>query len=262
MKMLIVDDEPAAIRSLERVIKKVLPDAEVISTDVAEDAIPLVRENEISVAFLDVEMPDLDGLTLAKEVKNISPVTNVVFVTAYSKYAMEAFGQYPSGYLLKPVTAETLKEALTHLRNPLPKYSDGLYARCFGNFEVFFNGEPLKFKRSQSKEVLAYLVDRKGASVSSDELCSILWEDSDMTPEQQRNYFYHVFRDLRKSLEEVGCEDLLIGSRGTYAIVPEKLRCDYYLYEAGEELRTGPFKGEYMSQYSWAEYRIGEIAGI
>ena len=127
-----------------------------------------------------------------------------------------------------------------------------LEVQCFGNFEVYANGEKLTFKRSKTKELFAFLIDRNGASVTSAEICVTLWENGD--EQNKQNYIHQLFRDLRQALEGVGADAVFLRNNYTYSIVPEKIDCDYFSY-----LKTGnpKFRGEYMSQYSWAEETCG-----
>ena len=126
--------------------------------------------------------------------------------------------------------------------------------RCLGSFEVFYDGKPLQFSRSQAKELFAYLVDRRGATATNAECCAVLWEDAADGSDKQRNYFHHIWAALKETLEAAGCGDVLIYSRNAYAVDPEKLRCDCYEAKAANE-PPDAYAGEYMSQYSWAEGR-------
>ena len=117
---------------------------------------------------------------------------------------------------------------------------------------MYVNGEKLAFKRSKTKELLAFLVDRNGAGVTVAEIGVALWEKDE--EQKSHNYIHQLFRDLRQSLETVGVEEIFERNNYFYSINPEKIDCDYYTY-----LKTGkpPFRGEYMSQYSWAEQTCG-----
>ena len=259
MTILVVDDEAAARRDLLRVLTEVAPGANVLQAGNAKDALSVCRETDVDVAMLDIHLPGQDGLSLAAQLKELSPLINIVMVTAYPQYALDALNLYVGGYLLKPVTPDKLREALRNLRNPVSEKEKGLYVRCFGSFEVFFDGEIVRFPRTQSKEVFAYLIDRNGAAATTDELCAVLWEDEQIPPEKQRNYFYHIYRDLKDTLTSLGYGDILTGSRGSYAVIPERIACDYYLAMQRDRDALRNFRGEYMGQYSWAEGRVGLI---
>lgn len=259
MKLLLVDDEVTALRDLERELKKVAPDASVEKADEVEQALSLVKNEEFDVVFLDINMPGMDGLTLAKELKRIRPMINIVMVTAYPQYALDAMKLYVSDYCLKPVRARDLANALSNLRNPIPQEREGLYVKCFGNFEVFYDGKPVRFGRAKAKEMFAYLIDRAGATATNSELRAILWEDDATEEEKQMKYFAQVTYQLRACLEELGISDILIQSRDAYSVAAEKIPCDYYLALKRDPQALSGYQGEYMSQYAWAAFSVGGV---
>lgn len=257
MNILIVDDERTALIDLERALRKVVPDAEISKTDEVDTAAELCREQAFDVVFLDIRMPEKDGLSLARELKQIRPMMNIVMVTAYPQYALDAMKLYVSDYILKPAMTEDLKNALAHLRNPIQQKRSGLYVRCFGNFEVFWNGEAVRFSRAKVKELFAYLIDRKGSTARNAELRAILWKDEVSDDQKQRKYFAQIVYELRQKLEELGCSDIFDQSRDSYALIPEKIPCDYYMAMDRDADAMARYEGEYMSQYEWAVNRLG-----
>lgn len=259
MQILIVDDEPAAIANLRSVLKHVVPDAEVMEAEDADSAVKICKKNKFDVAFVDIEMPGESGLELAKRLWGYQPYLNVIMATAYPQYALEAHRLYVSGYILKPAMEDEVRDALSHLRNPIKEMEEGLYVQCFGSFEVFYGGEIVRFKRKQSKELFAYLIDRRGAEATSGEIQAVLFEDQANAPDKQRDYFHKIWYDLRKTLEEIGCGDVLKHGRNSYCIVPDRIVCDYYQALAKYADCFGNFNGEYMSQYSWAETTLAGL---
>ncbi len=259
MNILVVDDEAAAIRDLVRIINKVEPYCNLMSTDEVDEAVELCKANDFDVAFLDISMPGRNGLTLAQELKDIRPLINIIMVTAYPSYAVDAFKLWASAYILKPAMENDVRSALDNLRNPVVDKSKGIYIQCFGNFEIFNNGEIIKFGRSKSKEMLAYLVDRKGASATNAELRAVLWEDEIMDEDKQRKYFAQIVHDLKNTLDSKGCGNIFAQSRDSYAIVPSQIICDYYLAINKNQRAINQYNGEYMSQYTWAYKEIGVI---
>ena len=254
MKLLIIDDEQTAIRDLSMVLNDIDKTCEIDSASSADQALSLCRSNDYDVIFLDINMPGKSGLTIAKDIKSVSPDANIVMVTAYPQYALDALRLYVSGYILKPAEESEVREALLHLRNPLSSKRSGLFVRCFGDFEVFYDAEPVKFRRSKTKEMFAYLIDRRGSSVTGSQLRVVLWEDDG---DRFSNYFSQLTHDIKNVMEEIGCGDVLAISRNAYAIVPEKIDCDLYRVLKSDHDFMTHYKGEYMSQYSWAEYRTG-----
>ena len=148
MKILLVDDEKLQLIRLTDAVKKVLPkDSEYYAFVNPVEAWKEVSEIGIDIAFLDIEMPQINGIRLAKKLKSVNPLVNVIFVTAYDNYALEAYRLHASGYVTKPVNAEKIKEELDGLRySPELRKKNKLQIKCFGNFEVFADGAPVKFR--------------------------------------------------------------------------------------------------------------------
>ena len=134
-----------------------------------------------------------------------------------------------------------------------------LQVQTFGNFEVFYRDEPVLFTRAKSKELLAYLVDRRGAAVTTAEACSILWEDKEYNFSLQRQ-FQTVVSDLKKSLKKYNCACLIQRRRNSISVNITGLDCDVYRLLNGDETAGLWYRGEYMSNYSWAEVTAGYLA--
>lgn len=244
MDLILVDDERLNLDNLEYVIDRVLPGVHRESFLKASQALAYVQEHHVDIAFLDIQMRGIDGITIAKVIQDHWPNANIIFCTGYSEYALDALDLNCSGYLLKPVTEEKVRKALDHLRYPVEQ-GKRVEFRCFGNFEVYCDGTPINFKYSRSKELLAYLVDRNGTSVSLKELAAVLFED-----DQHRSYMYQIRLDLVNTLEEMGIDDILIQSRGHLGIDRDKVKCDYFDYL---DKKIEPPVQEYMTQYSFSE---------
>ena len=261
MKILIVDDEQMALEDAKDVAEKVQPKAEIFGVNTCSRALEIAEREKPDVALLDIEMPGMNGLELAKRLKEIHDSINIIFVTAYSEYALEAFSVYASGYLMKPLQGEQLKHAFENLRYPVTYKKGILRVQCFGNFEVFYKDEPVAFARNRAKELFAYLVDRKGASVNTAELCSVLWEDS-VKSEKNRHYLRNLVADLKKALHECEADDVFIYKRNQFAIDPGKIECDYYHFLRHDVAAINSYHGEYMKQYSWAEFSIPQFENL
>ncbi len=260
MNIIAVDDEKLALDTLVDSVTKIIPDSTIYGFRDPEQAIKYVREHGCEIAFLDIRMRGMTGLELARKIKEISAEANIIFVTGYSEYTLDAFRLYASDYLLKPATPEAVKQALEHLRNPIkPKNATVIRLQCFGYFEVYANGKPLTFSRTKTKEVLAYLTDKMGATVTMGELTAVLWENGADTPSRQSN-LRNIISDLRHTLSEVGAEDIIIKKRNILAINPERLNCDFYDFLKHIPYAVNSYHGEYMLQYSWAEIRTASLS--
>ena len=248
MKIIAVDDERIALEGLLDVISEAAPDAQLSGFEYPEDALSFVDANDCNIAFLDVEMAEMSGVELAEQLKLRNPDINIIFATGFEEYRKEAYELHASGYLTKPITAEKVKKELSDLRRPIPKRRR-MRVQTFGNFEVYIDGLPMAFKYSKTKELLAYLVDRKGALCTSGELQAVIFEDDG----GHESYMKSLRRDLLETLETVGCGNVIAQQRGKLGVVPDNLDCDYYDWCEGKRMGIS-WHGEYMAQYSWAEY--------
>ena len=120
MRVLLVEDEELQMIRLEKEARKALPsDTEFLMYLKPIDALNDNTLVNIDIAFLDIEMPGMNGIQLAKMLKKVNPRINIIFVTAYDNYALEAYQIHASGYLSKPVKSEKIKEEIAALRNPV-----------------------------------------------------------------------------------------------------------------------------------------------
>ena len=256
MRILAVEDTASGRAELARSIRQAAPGAEVVACANASEA--LAREDVLGfdVAFLDIDLPGMSGVELARRLKALNPRVNVVFATGYGDYMADAFELHSSGYLMKPVTARDVARELENLRFPAwsaPEGREGrLYLQCFGNFEAFADGRPVEFGRAKSKELLAYLVDRRGAVVTLREAEAVIWGEG-TAGRPSGSYLRTLVFDLRRSLAACGHEDALVRRRGSLGIDVTQVTCDYYSFLEGDPLALNAWRGEYMSQYSWAE---------
>ncbi|MBQ9865849.1 MAG: response regulator [Lachnospiraceae bacterium] len=260
MNTITIDDKQLAVNAMIHNMKEIDPDGSHAGLISPIEALSYVRAHHVDVAFLDIEMPDMNGLEMAEALKKIQPDINIVFVTGHAEYALDAHSVFASGYLVKPADVSDVEKVLRNLRHPVQGVSR-LQVRCFGNFEVFIQNRPVIFKRSKCKEIFAYLIDSRGASVTMGELVSILWEDGGNL--SSRNSQLRTFiSDLRKSLNDIGFEDILIREYNSLAVKTDMLDCDFYRFLEHDEKALTEFMGEYMRQYSWAEVRIPELIEI
>ncbi|MCR4628905.1 MAG: response regulator [Bacillota bacterium] len=256
MRCMVVDDERISMEGEMNEVRKAVPDAEIVGFLNAAEALSYAEKYPIDVAFLDIEMDSMNGIGLAERLEEIQPRINIIFATGYDSYTKKALDLHVSGYLLKPISVEDIRNEMAHLRFPVGEVKqDAIRVRTFGNFEVFSGDKPVKFKYNKTKEMFAYLIDRRGAACSNGEIIGILWED-DM-PESKYSYFANCKWDLAETLSAHGAGDALIKTRGRIGIAVDKVDCDFFRFLNGEKDARQKYSGEYMSQFSWAEYTNG-----
>ena len=261
-----MDDEQRSLNILLRAIHEALPEADVHSFDKPADGLADIEGGfRPDIAFLDIEMPGMLGTEAALAIKNLCPDVNVIFVTGYSEYAVDAFRMRASGYLLKPVTADQIRLELDNLRHPIePNPEKKLVVRTFGNFEVYAGGKPVRFSRSKSKEAFAYLVDRGATGATVSEIAGVLWEDGlyDRSRQKQMQVFIH---DMLSALKDVSAADVIVKNGQNLIADVDKLDCDAYRFLEGDITAINAYRGEYMAQYSWAEFtngRLNDFSGL
>ena len=127
--------------------------------------------------------------------------------------------------------------------------------QTFGGFEFFVNGRRIVFKRKKAKELLAYLVVRRGASVSIRDAHSILFEDKPY----DKGYFHVILSELKQIMKEADVEDLLIKSYNSIAVDSDKIDCDYYRFLNGDAHAINSYHGDFLPDYAWAEFSIAHL---
>ena len=244
MNILLVDDEGLALRELADAVSVVLPDAKLHNFSKAREAMDYAETTQFDLAFLDINMRFLDGITMAKLLTERYPSCNIIFCTAYTEYALEALDIYCSAYLLKPISPVKVREALRHLRHPLPREKNRVELRCFGNFDVLCDGKPVAFRYKKTRELLAYLADRNGAEATTGEIMAAIFKDN------KSSYFSNIRLDLLDTFAALGVSDTISAAYGRMRVVREKVDCDYFDYLDG---KGTTFRGEYMTQYPFAK---------
>ena len=243
-----VDDEVLMLGALVAAVEASPDITGVAKFSDCEMALAHISENPADIAFLDINMRGMGGLALAEKIAAVCPDCKIVFCTGYEEYAIPAFKLHASGYLMKPISAEDVQREIDNIKGVREKEKP-LTVKCFGNFEVYYKNEKLMFKRSKSKALFAFLVDRNGAGMTAKQICAVLFPD-DGDDTKNAAYLRQLVLDLKSTLRSAGAEAVLCHETPYYRVDTNLLRCDYISY-----LETGrpEFRGEYMMQYSWAE---------
>ena len=259
MTVICVDDERILMEDTVAMCRELPGIDDVRGFTQSKDALQYLENNHADLALLDIDMADMNGIELAVRIRNISPDTAVIFLTGYSQFAVDAFAVRASGYLLKPVSKEKLAADIDYVfsgRDKTPRTKKAVSIRTFGMFEVYVNGQQVKYHLSKSKEILAYLVDRQGSSVTRMQIAGILWEDRLYDRGLQKQLDVYI-RSLRDTLEEYGILRIIDIRRGTLRVIPEEFDCDVYRFFEGDPDVINSYRGEYMSNYSWASITEG-----
>ena len=160
MKVLIVDDEDLIVQDLSIEVKELFPEASIEVASSAEAVLsPPLNKKQFDVAMLDIDMPGMDGLVLAKKLIERLPSINIIFVTGHGEYALDAHELYCSAFLLKPVGLRKLKKAFENLRKPFLDVAPDFYAKHYqGNAVIGKRIESFRKQRGLSRQEVADLM--------------------------------------------------------------------------------------------------------
>ncbi len=249
MKKVILIDDMKSARVVLQILLSEYPELEVIgSFGDPEEALEFLDEQEVDLAFIDIEMPVVNGLDLAKHIcDKMSTPPIFAFATAFPSYSLQAWSTDAIGYLTKPYQPQELDKIVSRFLQLSPDV-EKVKIKCFPTFQVELGDKSIGFNHEKAKEIFAYLVFHQGAWVRVSELCAEVLEDLD--GERAKDSFRSYFSRLKKTLTQYGIADVLEHQYGQYRVHPEKLDCDYYRYLEGE---TRLFLGEFLKSYPWAE---------
>ena len=257
MRVMYVDDEQPALDNFRLTVAPFLEiDSLVLFRD-GESALNWTRENAVDVAFLDMEMPGIHGLGLALKLREITPNIRVIFVTAYSQYAMEAWGVDATGYVLKPYTASDIhKELEKCVYKPLP--SQRIVIQTIPTLAVTVDGTALHLARAKTRELFAMLVDRGDRGITTGEGIAYLWPDRPNDANTQ-SLFRMTYKRLADALESAGIGYIIASQENRRFIKVDQVDCDLYRILSGDRQAARKYDGQYMQEYSWAEERNGQL---
>ena len=252
MNAICVDDEAQFLRHVVDSCRKIRLLKSVRGFTRPGEALDWVQKNPADLAILDINMPDMTGLELARRLREMNPGMAIIFLTAFSQYALDAYEVHPTSYLLKPVDQGRLTREIEYaLFGREARKPPHIAVQTFGHFEILVDGQTLAFRRSKSKELLAYLVDRRGAGVTRQDAFAALWEDRVYDASMQKQMDV-IIRSLRDTLKSSGIGELFELKNRNLRILPELVDCDLYRFLAGDQEAVNAYFGEYMSQYTWA----------
>ncbi|MCR5741391.1 MAG: response regulator [Gammaproteobacteria bacterium] len=264
MKALVADDELLALYNINSIVSKNEHIESVEQFSNSSQALEYVKNNDVDIAFLDIEMGVVSGIDVAKAIRARNFNTYIVFTSGYD-YAITAFEIKANGYVLKPYDSSKIDyeiecafdrlsvlngQSLTPIGSKIDK-NKRIRFKTMPSFDMFVDGKIVPITSAKSKEFLALLVDRKGSSMTLDYIVSVLWEDKDDST--GKAYFRVILQRLNNVLRSLDIEDLIIHSKNQYSLNTELCTCDYYDILKGDRQTMEQFVGEYMNEYSWAE---------
>ena len=275
IRAILMDDEPLALLNMERKLNE-FDSIEVVNT--FSNATELLNERhslDCQVAFLDVEMPGMNGLEIAKLLQTWNTNIHIVFVTAYRDYAVQAFDLQSIDYLLKPISKARLAKTIDriteriqletrHLPTTHPT-ALSLKVHCFGEFTVYHHNKVVHWRTVKTKELFAFLFSNLNMQVHRDTILNTIWAETEY--QKARVQLHTTISYLRTTLNSLGYANALTYANESYILQLEDLQCDVFELEQllqnikvhGElniekaESFTQDYRGNYMENmdYPW-----------
>lgn len=258
MRIIYIDDERPALDNFRWTVSNFKEIRSLELFQDPEEALDYLANQSVDVAFLDMQMPSVHGLDLAERVKEVDPNVRVVFVTAHSEYAFQAWAVDAVGYVLKPYSAEDIQKQLSKAARFRPAPRCRVEISTIPSFFVSVDGVPLHLGRSKARELFALLVDRGERGITTGEGIAFLWPERPNDSNTQ-TLFRMTYKRLVDALEKAGASHIIASSENHRFIKKDQVDCDLYRILDGDQKTAEQYDGQYLQEYSWAESRNGQL---
>lgn len=271
IRTILVDDESLALIYLEQLLKE-FANIQIVAafTDPIE-AVQSVSELNPELIFLDIDMPGMHGMQAADQIQQQLPDCEIVFVTAYNQYALEAFEISALDYVLKPIQKNRLKKTIDRLQRrrtqtlpPQDEQSSESVIRCLHMLQFEKTGEKaqsLRWRTSKSEELFSYLLHHRKGFVSKEALSDILWPDVDS--KKAMTSLYTTIYLIRKTLSEAAIPVTIsnVGGHSGYALELDHYKIDVDIWEEALQ-KLEPIDGDNVLEHQkWLDYYNGDYFG-
>lgn len=219
MRIVLVDDEYLSLKRLKTLLEEShVPGIEIVGeyTDSLK-VIEEIQNLQPSVVFLDIVMPDMDGLALGEKIQELLPDVEIVFTTGFDQYALDAFNLHAVDYLLKPIQITRLEKTLDRLEQINNKHKkrvvNSTIISLFGGLQVISpdgHTQILKWRTSKAKELFAYLLNHRDEIIYRDTILELFWPESDR--DKAAKQLYTAVYTIRQTLKNYGLDGVQISS--------------------------------------------------
>ncbi len=287
MKAVLIDDEEPALAYLERLLRA---DGRVEIVGMytsAEEGLLCLAENQVDIVFLDIGMPQMNGLEAAEHFQRVGNGVRIVYITAYSEHALKAFELNALDYLLKPIDRARIGKTLDRIeeyvklaaaRRSDADRSDGRLVRCFKQLEIVSESagssrEHLRWRTKKAQELFAYLIHIGDSRVSKERLIETLWPEVDY--DKATTYLHHSISRIRSLMKRADLPFVIEYTDESYRLLMGGIRTDVQLFERGLAKPERPiqenwnhyeqllslYRGDYLEDhdYEWAGKKREEL---
>ena len=278
MRAILVDDEHLALRYLGKLLQEI-DGVEIIGTYMNPyEAIGAILIVKPDIVFLDIEMPEMNGIELAEQIEQSLPTTHIVFITAFSEYAVKAFEVNAVDYIVKPVQRNRLRKTLWRItKEPTETASSTVPSRLarvdmFQSLSFAWGGDisetiDVRWRTSKVRGIFALLLQNRGAFVQKDLLLELFWPEMDL--EKGFMQLYSTVYQIRKTIAATNFDMSIVNHENSYRLDLNGVTVDVDEWEKGleqvdavtaqtlEEHRNllNLYQGDYLENegYVWAE---------
>lgn len=285
MKAICIDDEKLALQFMEHLLQDIDVIDFIGSFQNPKEALAFLLKEDIDVVFLDIHMPEIDGLELAEIIIEKRPQIDIVFVTAYNEYAVNAFEINAIDYLLKPVKFDRLKKTVKRVQEnrQLSKTEtveeDPFYIRLGHNLSFSLDNKeykPLKWRTSKARELFLYLLQNSNKVVHKALIMDLLWGEDEFN--RGFSILYTTVYNVRKTLQPFDKQIKLQNANDGYILrlynvkldlveweekivrLPDVDGSSIQQYEEIMKLNSGPYLDDY--DYIWVESEKQRLENI
>ena len=281
MNIIMIDDEQMALELLEGQLKKIRSDLTIHKFTVFDIHEQRQLLLDADLLFLDIEMPQINGLELLSLISEINPRLQIVFVTAYNEYAIQAFEMNALDYLMKPVQINRLKitmERISAIEKPV-KQNNTLQLKLCNEFQIETDNmqyTAIKWRTAKAEELFLYLLHHKGNTIRKEEILEMLWGDTNN--ERASAQLYTTIYYIRKNILPYSEHFTIKSVQNGYQLLTSNIKTDIYEWES--QALSAPavnrdtinlherimrlYTGDYLESrtYPWAEgerFRLAQI---
>ena len=261
MNIIYVDDEKLQLTNFRLTVEEVSMIDSLETFGEGEAALAWAGEHPVDVAFLDIEMHGMNGIELASRLKQIDDSIQIVFVTAYRQYALEAYGVDAIGYLLKPYLSEDIEKHLRRASCFQKTPQAQIQIRTMPELFISVNGKTIIIGRNKQEELLALLIDRGESGLLKKDAIENVWNGY-----SSDNTYWTTMSRLKKILDEAGASDLILTRGQTKYINTKIIDCDLYRMLKGDKKIIRAYSGEYLGErflsFEWVQERKKQLEKI
>lgn len=259
MKIIYVDNETIQLENFRLTAEGIAGISELKLFSDSLEALAWAGSHPIDAAFLDIEMPRLNGIELARKLKEINRKICIIFVTAYDTYALDSFEVRPTGYLLKPYLREDIEKELENVCFLTNRSCEKrIRITTMPDLRLQIDGADVFLGHGKPEELFALLVDRGELGVTKKDAVASLWEGRILGSSTYGTCLYR----LKNMLEEAGAPNLVLAKGNTRYLNMGLVDCDLYQMLEGKEQAIEAYSGVYLRRYSWAEERTPQLNAI